>query len=459
MGRTATAFLVLVMVGGCVADNQGPPAAYQTAQKDQSPAAASCYATWSKSDQVKSDQFAALHDDGAVLPPPTASLAATPTMARMTVAAAPKQMPAPKPLPPALTGEVLPPLGGPTPALAHAPTTPEGFPITAAATTPSTALASPTTPAASTTSTTPAIPTAPPTPTDFIIDSELARATMVQTPPDRPEVVDTHPAKVPSKTDKAKKTEPEGELASAVPGSPTVRMVNTKRITLNYKIKDMEASGVSGVELWRTRDAHTWERGEIVAQTNHSFLVEVKEEGLHGFTLLARNGNDAGKQAPAAGEHPQIWVMVDFTKPVVQITGVEVAHGGKTPTVQLHWTAKDKNLGFRPITLSYAEQMEGPWTTIAAAVENSGHYEWQSPTNAPHRLFLRVEAADMAGNVAAVQTANALRLDAALTVATPAPATTPSPTGDAKHQTASVPSALDMSHPTAAILDVEPNGK
>jgi hypothetical protein len=236
-------------------------------------------------------------------------------------------------------------------------------------------------------------------------------------------------------------------------------MVNTKRITLNYKIKDMEASGVSGVELWRTRDAHTWERGEIVAQTNHSFLVEVKEEGLHGFTLLARNGSDAGKQAPAVGERPQIWVMVDFTKPVVQITGVEVAHGGKTPAVQIHWTAKDKNLGFRPITLSYAEQMDGPWTTIAAAVENSGHYEWQSPTNSPHRLFLRVEAADMAGNVAAVQTANALRLDTAVTVATPSPASTPTPASDLKHKTASVPSALDMSHPTAAILDVEPNGK
>ena len=75
-------------------------------------------------------------------------------------------------------------------------------------------------------------------------------------------------------------------------------MVNTKRITLNYEQKDLQTSGISGVELWRTRDGHTWEHGEIVAQTNHSFSVEVKEEGMHGFTLVARNGADGSKDPP-----------------------------------------------------------------------------------------------------------------------------------------------------------------
>jgi hypothetical protein len=401
MGRTATAFLVLVAVGGCVADDQAPAAAFQTAQNGQSPAAASCYATWSKS-----DQFAVLHDDAAVPRPPAALAAAAPPVARVAVAAAPKPLPAPKRLPPVLAGEALPPLDG-----------------SAAA----------------------------PTPTDAIIDSELARATMVQAPADRPEV-ESHPVKSQATTFQAKKTTSEGEPASANAGAPAIRMVNNKRITLNYELKDVGVSGVSGVELWCTQDAHSWKRGEIVAQTNHSFSVEVKEEGLHGFTLLARNGAGAGKDAPAVGEQPQVWVMVDYTKPNVQITSVEVAHGGKAPTVQIHWTAKDKNLGPRPITLSYAEQSEGPWTTIVAGMENSGQYEWQPPAAAPHRLFLRVEAADMPGNVAAVQTANALRLDTAVTVAAPAP------TAEVMHKPVPVPPALDTSRPTAAILGVEPNG-
>ena len=196
-------------------------------------------------------------------------------------------------------------------------------------------------------------------------------------------------------------------------------MVNSKRITLNYELKDVGASGVSGVELWSMQDGHTWKKGEIVAQTNHAFTVEVKEEGLYGFTLLARNGSGVGKEAPAAGEQPQVWVMVDVTKPTVQISSVEITRAGKEPTVEIHWTAKDKNLGPKPITLSFAEQTGGPWTPIAAGVENSGQYQWTPPATAPHRLFLRVEAVDMPGNTASAETANPLRLDAAAVVAAP----------------------------------------
>ena len=136
------------------------------------------------------------------------------------------------------------------------------------------------------------------------------------------------------------------DQAASDPAAPSIRMVNSKRVTLNFELKDVGASGVSGVELWCTQDAHTWKKGEIEAQTNHSFTVEVKEEGLYGFTLLARNGSGVGKEdAPAPGEQPQVWVMVDVTKPTVQISSVEITHAGKEPTVEIHWTAKDKNLG------------------------------------------------------------------------------------------------------------------
>ena len=89
------------------------------------------------------------------------------------------------------------------------------------------------------------------------------------------------------------------DQAASDPPVPSVRMVNSKRVTLNFELKDVGASGVSGVELWVTQagqDANAWKKGEIVAQTNHSFTVEVKEEGLYGFTLLARNGSGVGKE-------------------------------------------------------------------------------------------------------------------------------------------------------------------
>ena len=56
MGRTATAFLVLIAVGGCVADDQGPAAAVLAAQQGQPVhASAPSYATWSHTDQFAQD--------------------------------------------------------------------------------------------------------------------------------------------------------------------------------------------------------------------------------------------------------------------------------------------------------------------------------------------------------------------------------------------------------------------
>ena len=43
--------------------------------------------------------------------------------------------------------------------------------------------------------------------------------------------------------------------------------------------------------------------------------LQVSEEGLYGFTLVAHNGVGGGKEPPHAGDLPQIWVLVDQTKP------------------------------------------------------------------------------------------------------------------------------------------------
>jgi hypothetical protein len=385
MGRTATAFLILAAVGGCVSDDSGPLAQFPTAKPGQC-GGTPCYAAWNRSPE----QFAALQDDA------TAS-AGHATPAGKKPGAVTVQKPASALKPAAATMTKLPP---------PAPTTGSS---------------------------------------DVAVDSELANATQVVASGDKTgaDAAKTAPAAAHPNLDV--------DPAANDPAAPSIRMVNCKRVTLNFELKDVGASGVSGVELWSTQDAHAWKKGEIVAQTNHSFTVEVKEEGLYGFTLLARNGSGVGKDAPAAGEQPQTWVMVDVTKPVVQISSVEIGHEGKDTIVDIHWSAKDKNLGPKPITLSYAEQPEGPWTPIAAGVENNGQYEWTPPATAPQSLYLRVEAVDMPGNMASAQTANPLKLDAAAVVVAPPPP-------DATHKTLPAPPTLDTSRPTAAILAVEPGG-
>jgi hypothetical protein len=208
-------------------------------------------------------------------------------------------------------------------------------------------------------------------------------------------------------------------------GEPLVRMVNTKRITLNFEIKDVGPSGLSGVELWYTQDCKEWKKYDAPPQA-HSYVVEVDQEGMYGFTLRARSGLGLAKDPPACGDQPQVWVVVDLTRPSVTLDDVSPSVEARTQTLAIHWKATDKNLGRHPINLYYAEKEDGPWKPIATSLENTGLYHWQMPPGAPARLLVRAEATDLAGNVGRAQTPR--------------------------------PVLLDMSRPTVSILGVEPNG-
>jgi hypothetical protein len=230
---------------------------------------------------------------------------------------------------------------------------------------------------------------------------------------------------------------------------PAFRMVNTKKFSLNFEVKDVGVTGISSVDLWCTQDMHTWKKFESVQQLANALLVEVKEEGTYGFTLLARNGNGLGKAPPQPGDLPQVWVSVDLTPPAVTLSGVEMSLTSKTPGLIIRWTAKDRNFGPRPVTLSYASNPEGPWTLMAANVDNTGRYEWPLTDSVPANMYVRVQAADLNGNVGYAQTENPIRLDGYTVKADtmPEPARPSSPP----------PASIDPARPSTTILSVDPS--
>ncbi|MBV9123186.1 MAG: hypothetical protein JO112_07505 [Planctomycetes bacterium] len=207
------------------------------------------------------------------------------------------------------------------------------------------------------------------------------------------------------------------------PGNLGVHMVNSKSISLNYKIRDTGSSGIGSVELWYTQDGRSWTRYPSNLNPTGPFVLEVSEEGLYGFTLVAHSGVGLGGSPPQVGDQPQIWVEVDVTRPVVRLTGVEVGRGADAGKMIITWEATDKNLTREPITLSYASQAEGPWTPIGQRLENTGRYVWTMPADVPPKLLIRVEAVDRAGNVGAAE---------------------------------SEPKIVDLSQPKAEILEVGP---
>ncbi|MCS6853023.1 MAG: hypothetical protein NZ700_17845 [Gemmataceae bacterium] len=195
---------------------------------------------------------------------------------------------------------------------------------------------------------------------------------------------------------------PNPVTAPAAPSPAAVRMVNSKHINLEYDVQDVGPSGLSAIELWYTQDARSWQKyGELKdPPKSGAYRFEVNDEGVYGFTLVVRSGVGIGDRPPQVGDMPQVWVEVDLTKPVVQVLNVDVGRGPEAGNLTVSWRASDKNLGRQPITLSYAEDPAGPWTPIAANVENTGSYVWRMPAQGvPYRFLLRVEATDRAGNV------------------------------------------------------------
>lgn len=210
----------------------------------------------------------------------------------------------------------------------------------------------------------------------------------------------------------------DANLVAAIPpapasSAPSVRMVNSKRIYLNFELKDVGESGVSGVELWYTQDTRSWKKYEGPVQTKAPYVVDVDGEGLYGFTMVARSGVGFSREVPQSGELPQVWVEVDLTKPAVEVAEVKLNSTPKVQHLVIRWSASDKNLTARPITLSFAEKAEGPWTPIVANLENTGKYEWAIPASVPNRIHVRVEAADLVGHMASAATPGSILIDRA----------------------------------------------
>jgi hypothetical protein len=209
--------------------------------------------------------------------------------------------------------------------------------------------------------------------------------------------------------------------------SGNVRYVNSKRITLNYELTNFGKSGVSIVELWMTLDGRSWQMEHSQNNPKPPFEFEVTDERRYGFTLIAKSGVGLGDPPPRVGDPPQLWVEVDITKPVVVLDGIEVGRGAEAGNLTIRYRASDRNLTDKPITILYAEKADGEWKPIVKGEDNTGRFVWKMPADVPYQMFIRVEAADKAGNIGAQDTTQ--------------------------------PIAVDLSQPKVRVLDVGPAGK
>ena len=178
-----------------------------------------------------------------------------------------------------------------------------------------------------------------------------------------------------------------------------MQMVGSRTFELQYDLASVGPWGVAKVELWGTHNGgHTWESYGTDPDSRSPMRVSVPSAGTYGFRILVDGADGARAQPPRSGDPPELVVHVDLQPPVARLEPVEHGQGNQADHLIIRWTAADGNLSSRPISLMYSSSPTGPWSTIAAGLENTGQYTWRIERHVPTRFYLRLEVRDTAGN-------------------------------------------------------------
>jgi hypothetical protein len=195
------------------------------------------------------------------------------------------------------------------------------------------------------------------------------------------------------------------------------RLVNKKQVTLHYQVDQVGKSGLSGIDVYFTRNGSAWQKYDNAVvnkdQRRSSVLLEFPDEGLYGITMVAKSGVGLSEPPPRQGDAPQAWVEIDLTPPEVKDLRVLVGNGADKGRLAIYWKASDKNLAREPITISYSEtQEEGSWKPITPQPRlDSSPFVWTIPPEVPSEFYVRVQAADRAGNVGRAITPEKVKVD------------------------------------------------
>ena len=134
---------------------------------------------------------------------------------------------------------------------------------------------------------------------------------------------------------------------------------------------------------------------------------------MFGFYLVVISHANLHKERPVSGTLPQIRLERDMKVPEATLVSA-LADPARHDTLILKWTAEDRNLTERPITLQWAPKADGPWEFIGGPeLPNTGSFAWQVPPTAAAAtsVYLQLTVRDGAGNVAVAVTKEPVVVD------------------------------------------------
>ena len=192
----------------------------------------------------------------------------------------------------------------------------------------------------------------------------------------------------------------EPPIQTQTSSKPNALHSSSKSFELDYAIVNDPGSPIASIELWGTLDqGKTWERWGVDADRESPFDIEVDTEGLFGFRMVIVGSNGLASRRPLPGDSADAWIHVDTSMPRARILSALAGKGSDAGALVIEYQAIDDHFIDRPISLYYAETMQGPWIPITQGAKNQGRFAWAGESHIPEKVFLKLQATDAAGNV------------------------------------------------------------
>lgn len=196
----------------------------------------------------------------------------------------------------------------------------------------------------------------------------------------------------------SRRAEPPSHRPDPGTGPVAARTVNRLAFQLQYLLEDLGPSGVSQVEVFITEDnGRKWWRYGDDPDLRSPVSIRVPRQGTYGFAIRARSGAGLIAAPPAAGEAPDVSVVVDVTPPSGRVRSVQLVRSGHRQMVARY--ELDRAHPQDMVRVEYAVHLDGPWQSAGDWQANDGSAEWQLVQGLPGRIFVRLLARDRAGNI------------------------------------------------------------
>ena len=189
---------------------------------------------------------------------------------------------------------------------------------------------------------------------------------------------------------------PDADRGSPFPGVPAGQrphMVNSMRLELRYEIEPDAPRRKSGGPATAAKPGKAWAPSSSGGACSSSPCPAKASTAFVSPPAQApdRPGHRPwpARLLPRQARPAELWVGVDLTKPNARILSVRPLAGPQAGQVDIRWEADDSALAPGPVSLAYGPSRDGPWTPIAAGLENTGRYTWWMDGHVPTRTYLR----------------------------------------------------------------------